>query len=98
LLCCALTGAAFGFEADSFFTDAGNRPRIGQAFLVIDPAALAGTEVFNERLETLIGMMLLDADVRLPGQRRIALAERAAADGIEVPATLLSQLEALARG
>jgi (2R)-3-sulfolactate dehydrogenase (NADP+) len=98
LLCCALTGAAFGFEADSFFVDAGNRPRIGQAFLVIDPAALAGTEVFNERLETLIGMMLLDTDVRLPGQRRIALAERAAAEGIEVPDALVAQLEALARG
>ena len=97
LLCCALTGAAFGFEADSFFTDAGNRPRIGQAFLVIDPGALAGTDVFHERLETLIGMMVQDADVRLPGQRRIALAERAAAEGIELPAVLLSQLEALAQ-
>ena len=44
LLACALTGAAMGFEADSFFVDEGNRPRIGQAFLVIDPGALAGTQ------------------------------------------------------
>lgn len=97
LLCCALTGAAFGFEADSFFTEEGNRPRIGQAFMVIDPAALAGTDVFNERIETLVAAMLADADVRLPGQRRVALARTAAAEGIEVAPALLQQLEALAR-
>jgi (2R)-3-sulfolactate dehydrogenase (NADP+) len=97
LLCCALTGAAYGFEADSFFTEEGNRPRIGQAFLVIDPAALAGTDVFHERIETLVETMLLDPDVRLPGQRRLALARQAEAEGIEVPAALLEQLEALAR-
>ena len=41
LLVTALTGAAIGFEATSFFVDEGNRPRLGQAFLVIDPAALS---------------------------------------------------------
>jgi (2R)-3-sulfolactate dehydrogenase (NADP+) len=97
LLCCALTGAAYGFEADSFFTEEGNRPRIGQAFLVIDPAALAGTDVFHERIETLVETMLLDPDVRLPGQRRLALERQAEAEGIEVPAALLEQLESLSR-
>jgi len=96
LLCCALTGAAFGFEADTFFTDEGNRPRIGHAFLVIDPAALAGGEVFHERIETLIAAMLRDPQVRLPGQRRVELATRAASAGIEVPTQLLAQLESLA--
>ena len=43
----ALTGAHFGFEADSFFVDEGNQPRLGQAFLVIDPAALAGVDVIT---------------------------------------------------
>jgi (2R)-3-sulfolactate dehydrogenase (NADP+) len=97
LLCCSLTGASFGFEADSFFTEEGNRPRIGQAFMVIDPAALAGTEVFHERIETLVSAMLADPDVRLPGQRRIALARTAEADGIDIAPALLDQLEALAR-
>ncbi|MGZ5201089.1 MAG: Ldh family oxidoreductase [Telluria sp.] len=98
LLCCSLTGAAFGFEADSFFVEEGNRPRIGQAFMVIDPAALAGTDVFNERIETLVSAMLADPDVRLPGQRREALARKAEAEGIEVPDALIKQLEDLARG
>ena len=96
LLCCALTGAAYGFEADSFFTDEGNRPRIGQAFLVIDPGALAGAGVFDERIETLVAAMLEDADVRLPGQRRHALAAAAESGGIEIAPALLDQLRTLA--
>jgi len=97
LLCCALTGARFGFEADSFFTDEGNQPRIGQAFLVIDPDALVGEDAYHERLEILVGAMLADAAVRLPGERRLRLAARAALDGVEIPDPLLRQLEALAR-
>jgi (2R)-3-sulfolactate dehydrogenase (NADP+) len=96
LLCCALTGARMGFEADSFFTDAGNRPRIGQAFLVIDPGALAGEEVYAARVEALVTAMLADRGVRLPGDRRRDLAARTAVDGIELPERLLGELRALA--
>jgi (2R)-3-sulfolactate dehydrogenase (NADP+) len=96
LLACALTGAAMGFEADSFFVDEGNRPRIGQAFLVIDPDALAGRSAYFERIETLIAEMGKDADVRLPGARRRALAVEAAADGVEIPSALADQLQLLA--
>ena len=96
LLCCALTGAHMGFEADSMFTEAGNRPQIGQAFLVIDPGALAGRDVYDERVETLVAAMLADAEVRLPGARRQALADRAGAVGVEVPTELLDRLRALA--
>ena len=97
LLCCALTGAAFGFEADSFFADEGNRPRLGQALLAIDPGALAGREAFLERLELLLAVMQADPGVRLPGSRRATLAATAAAKGIEVPAPLLARLRALAQ-
>jgi (2R)-3-sulfolactate dehydrogenase (NADP+) len=96
LLCCALTGAAFGFEADSFFVDAGNRPRIGQAFLVIDPDALAGSEMFYARVETLIAAMLADDGVRLPGYRRGAIAKSAQHDGVEIPDALMADLQRLA--
>ena len=98
LLACALTGAAMGFEADSYFVDEGNRPRIGQAFLVIDPDALAGRSAYLERIETLIAEMEKDAGVRLPGTRRRTLAAKAAGDGIEIPPALLEQLERLAAG
>jgi (2R)-3-sulfolactate dehydrogenase (NADP+) len=96
LIVCALTGAAFGFEADSFFTETGNRPRIGQAFLVIDPGALAGAEVYHARLETLIAAMLADAGVRLPGARRQQLARQSRETGIAVADGLHGQLQALA--
>lgn len=96
LLCCALTGAHMGFEADTFFSEAGNRPKIGQAFLAVDPGALAGHDVFHERTETLVAEMLRDPDVRLPGARRQSLAERAAREGVEVPQPLLDQIRQLA--
>ena len=96
LLCVSLTGAQFGFEADSFFVDAGNQPRLGQAFLVIDPAALAGADVYNARVEALIEVMCADADVRLPGERRAQLAQRALVDGVDIPDVLLARLTELA--
>jgi (2R)-3-sulfolactate dehydrogenase (NADP+) len=96
LLVTALTGAAMGFEASSFFVDEGNRPRIGQAFLVIDPDALSGRDVYLERVETLIAAMLEDAGVRLPGARRSAIARKASAHGIDIPQALADQLRALA--
>lgn len=97
LLCCALTGARFGFEADSFFTDEGNRPGIGQAFLAIDPGALAGNDAYHERIETLLAAMLADPGVRLPGERRLRLAAAAEREGVDIPETLHAQLQALAR-
>ena len=92
LLVTALTGAQFGFEASSFFVDEGNRPRIGQAFVVIDPAALAGTAHYLDRVEVLLAEMLRDDGVRLPGARREALRRRAEAEGIEVPDAMLASL------
>ncbi|MEP6558673.1 MAG: Ldh family oxidoreductase [Burkholderiales bacterium] len=94
LLVTALTGAHFGAEADSFFEEKGNRPRIGQAFIVIDPGALAGGAVYGERVEALLTAMLQDEGVRVPGYRRDALAQKAAQQGIDVPeATLAPVLE-----
>ena len=96
LLCCALTGAAFGFEADSFFEDEGNRPRLGQALLVVDPGALAGADLFAARIDAFVAAMAAEDGVRLPGSRRDALSARAAAEGVEIPDALHQRLTALA--
>lgn len=97
LLVTTLTGAHFGAEADTFFEDEGNQPRLGQAFIVIDPGALGGTAVYAERIEALIAAMLVDEGVRLPGQRRFDLLARAeAAAGIEVPQATIDAIAALA--
>jgi (2R)-3-sulfolactate dehydrogenase (NADP+) len=90
LLVTAVIGANFGFEASSFFVDEGNRPGIGQTFIVIDPGALAGREAYAARVEVLVAEMLRDAGVRLPGARREALRRKAESEGLEVADTLLA--------
>jgi Malate/L-lactate dehydrogenases len=93
LLCVALTGASFGYEADSFFTEEGNRPHIGHVFLVIDPSALTGKAAYEERVETLVAAMLADEGVRLPGARRLDLQRRAEQSGVEVPDNVIASLK-----
>ncbi|MBL8334282.1 MAG: Ldh family oxidoreductase [Rubrivivax sp.] len=90
LLVTALIGANFGFEASSFFVDEGNRPGIGQTFVVIDPGALAGSAGYLARVEVLVAEMLRDDGVRLPGVRREQLRRKAEADGIEVSDALIA--------
>lgn len=97
LLVTALLGAQFGFEASSFFVDEGNAPRLGQAFVVIDPGALAGLDVYYERMETLITDMLVDDGVRLAGARRIALEQQAGKSGLTISDALNEQLHRLAK-
>lgn len=96
LLVCALSGAAYGFESDSFFTEEGKPTRIGQAILAIDPRALAGNDVYLERVETLVEAMSADPEVRLPGERRRRNAEQARLEGVNVPADLMARIRALA--
>jgi len=96
LLCTSLTGAAFGAEADSFFSEEGNRPRIGQSFLAIDPGALTGMDSYAERIETMVRTMCVDPAVRLPGARRFAAEKKGRAEGIEVPDDLLARIGKLA--
>src|SRR5262245_31370415 len=96
LVCTAPTGAAIGPEADSFFSDKGNKPRIGHAFLAIDPGALAGNEKYFERVETVVTTMLKDEGVRLPGSRRFASERKLRAEGIDIADDLLAKIEKLA--
>jgi len=96
LLVCALSGSAYGFESDSFFVEEGRPTRIGQAILAVDPGALAGKGVYEERIETLVEAMLADDEVRLPGERRRVNRERAEREGIAIPADLMARIRALA--
>ena len=90
LLVTALIGGRYGFEASSFFVDEGNRPGIGQAFIVVDPGALVGSGSYFERVEVLVAEMLRDEGVRLPGARREALRRLAETQGLDVPDALLA--------
>jgi (2R)-3-sulfolactate dehydrogenase (NADP+) len=91
LLAVALTGSNFGWEASSFFDAKGPPPHVGQMLLAFDPGAFAADAA--ARAEALFQAMAAQSGVRLPGERRFALRKRAQADGIELPDTLLAEIE-----
>ncbi len=82
-LCVALTGAALSHENDSYF-EPGNKPRIGHAIIAINPQALAGAEAYYARIEDMVGGMLADDGVRLPGARRQQATALAQLEGITI--------------
>ncbi len=94
-LCVALTGAALSHENDSYF-EPGNKPRIGHALIAINPQALAGEETYFARIEDMVGHMLADEGVRLPGARRQQATARARAEGIAIADGLHQELRKLA--
>jgi (2R)-3-sulfolactate dehydrogenase (NADP+) len=98
LLVTAVIGARFGFEASSFFVDDGNRPHLGQMFVVLDPGTLAGNAAYLDRVEVLVAEMLRDDGVRLPGARREEARRRAESDGLDVADAVVAALKALAGG
>jgi (2R)-3-sulfolactate dehydrogenase (NADP+) len=92
LLSAALTRSQFGFEASSFFDAAGPPPRVGQFFVLVDPAPLGGPGVLD-RVEALCRAMLQEPGVRLPGDRRRRSRATLAAGGIAIPRLLYDELE-----
>jgi (2R)-3-sulfolactate dehydrogenase (NADP+) len=96
LLAAALSGAQFGSEAGSFLTEDGPRSRVGHLFWLLDPDALAGSRVYQQRIETLIELMLADDDVRLPGYRRHEIAAHSERAGIALNRKQFEQLRTLA--
>jgi (2R)-3-sulfolactate dehydrogenase (NADP+) len=90
LLVSAVIGAHFSYEADTFFIEAGNQPRLGQAFIVIDPAALSGADHYFNRMEAIIAEMLMDDDVRLPGVRREAIRLEREKNGLAIADAMIA--------
>ena len=95
IMSAALTGASLAIEASSLFTPDGPPPRLGQSFLVMDPAATAGAN-FLDRVEQLLGFISDQPGARLPGDRRIGLSRAASErNSIDLPEDLLAQLQSL---
>jgi (2R)-3-sulfolactate dehydrogenase (NADP+) len=92
LLVVGLSGSRFSYEADSFFDARGNRPRIGQLLLTIDPG-LAGGQIFANRMSDFLKTLAADAGVRLPGQRRFKQRANAFDGGIEVADAVLEEIQ-----
>ena len=95
LLAAGLTGANFAAEASSFLDDRGPPPGTGQLILALDAEALGG-EAALERCARLAEAVEEQPGARLPGGRRLALREKAAASGLTVSEQIVSEIRSLA--
>ena len=96
LMAAGLSGANFGYQASSFGGNEGGPPRTGQCFLAFDTGAFH--EDFAGRAEALFAAILEQGGTRLPGERRLAARERAAADGVTISQALHDRLSGYAAG
>lgn len=94
ILCGALAGSNFGWEASAFLDAKGGPPQLGQFLVAFDPDHFAG-DSFGPRMAALAAAVAADG-ARLPGDRRLELRARAAREGLLVADTLLAQIKALA--
>jgi (2R)-3-sulfolactate dehydrogenase (NADP+) len=94
ILCGALAGSRFAWEASSFMDAQGGPPKLGQFLIALDPAHFAG-ENFLPRMGELVKAVEADG-ARLPGDRRLASRARAAAEGLHIADPLHAEISALA--
>jgi (2R)-3-sulfolactate dehydrogenase (NADP+) len=97
ILCGALAGGHFAWEATSFLDDQGPSPGVGQMLIAFDVGAFSGP-AFAARMADLLGEVAGESTVRLPGERRLANRERASTGGLTLDAATHSLLTALATG
>ncbi|MFT7587444.1 MAG: (2R)-3-sulfolactate dehydrogenase (NADP+), partial [Cellvibrionaceae bacterium] len=91
LMAAGLTGGNWAFEAPQFGNNEGGYPDVGQTFIAIDPAKTGG-EAYLERVEHMLGALLEQDGVRLPGGRRAEFRATAEANGIVVPDALIEKI------
>lgn len=97
ILCGALAGGHYGWDASSFLDDRGPSPGVGQMLIAFDPTAFGGSG-FPARMAGLLAAFAGDSAVRLPGERRLANRERARVHGVSIPTELHAQINKLADG
>ncbi len=91
-----LTGSHCSYEASMFATTEGGPPNVGQTIIAINPSFYS--EGFVEHLEAMVAAMTEGNEVRVPGERRAALRAQYEVEGIEVPQSLINQINELAKG
>lgn len=94
ILAATLTGANHSFEASSFFDADGPAPGVGQTIIAFSPQEANG-RAFADRIEALIGTVLAQDGVRLPGARTRAHRAEAERNGLVVPSRIHSEITAL---
>jgi (2R)-3-sulfolactate dehydrogenase (NADP+) len=97
ILCGALAGGHYSWEASSFLDAHGPAPAVGQVLLALEAARLSGGG-FAGRMRELCAVLGAESGVRTPGDRRLASRARAESRGIEISAELHATIVALAAG
>lgn len=97
LLCSAMTGSNFAYEASSFYDAEGGPPHVGHMFIVFNPESLGGETVLD-RTEELMAAILDQPGTRLPGQRRLDNRGKAEAEGVDIPDGLLEEIGKITAG
>lgn len=102
LLAGSLNGAAMGSEVIDHNDDDSTATNTGQFIVAIDIASFTDLTVFKREVERVIGEMKGSAlrpgfdEVRLPGERALSVREQRLANGIPLPAPLVTKLDAIA--
>ena len=97
VLCAALTGGQFGYEASSFFDAEGDPPHIGHLFIAFDPDTVSGGN-FETRLDDILGRIEATEGARIPGTSRLAARAAAAEQGLSIAPELLDEINAIIDG
>ena len=92
ILAAALTGGAFGWQANSVLNAEGAPPNLGQLFIAIDPDVLSGG-TFPSRMGELLQSIAEEPEVRLPGMTRLKNRENARTHGLQVSSHIMANLE-----
>jgi len=92
LLAAGLTGANFAAQASSFLDADGGPPGTGQLLIVFDPTVFGGN---LQHFAALAAMIENQDGARLPGQRRLALRDKARAGGLDVSDKMIAKIDAL---
>jgi len=97
VLCGALAGGRYGWQASSFLDDRGGSPSVGQMLVVFDTNAFGGGG-FPARMLELVTAIESDPGVRIPGDRRARARRGAKTQGISLSPELHAQIGTLTRG
>ena len=103
LLAGTLHGAAMGREVIDFNNDDTSVTNTGQAIAIIDPAAFGDVQAFKQRVDKLV--QEIHASERMPGVEQIWIPGEQShlkrlkhlQQGIDIPAALTRQLDAVAQ-
>ncbi|MBZ0128639.1 MAG: Ldh family oxidoreductase [Rhodobacteraceae bacterium] len=95
LLAGPLIGEFLSFESAADDAGRGGPPKGGEFIIAIDPARFGDADGFLDHGERLFAEIAAQEGTRLPGERRFRARLETPSEGIEIPASLWADIEAL---